>query len=110
VITYRSQLTPVFYAGCVGAHFGLYQFTTYTDKKQKEIRDKRHGAASDYTKKKKSQCSSYEKSHKGGLAGKSYFQEGTCALARNKISAIQTHVQTDKIWHVACNACVIMFI
>lgn len=49
----------------------------------KQIRDERHGAASDH---KENQCSCYENSHMGGLAGKSKFQEGTYALERNHLS------------------------
>ena len=86
MFTYSSQLTSVSYAVCVGAHFGLHQLTTYIDKKHKQIRDKRHGSVSDHT---KNRCSSCENPHMGGLAGKSYSQEGAYTLARNKISAIQ---------------------
>lgn len=86
MITYSSQQTSVSYAGCVGAHFGLHQLTTYIDKKHKQIKDKRRDAASDHA---KNQCSSDENSHMGGLAGESYFQEDAYALARNKFSAIQ---------------------
>lgn len=51
MITYSSQLTSVSYAGCVGAHFVLHQLTTSIDKQHKQIRDKRHDAASGHTKK-----------------------------------------------------------